>query len=129
MHQDQSRRRAVAQDTKALLTTLRGSPQEIADVLAADGLRGWPRDAKGCAIARLLNASLGGHEWVHSITVGTDRVVLRPARRWKRGVSVVLPDPVRAFISDFDAGRFPELTARPGVPVRTEAPSASTGSD
>lgn len=122
-----SRRRAAAEEARAVLGSLQGGPAEIAGTMARQGVTGVPRNTRGCAVARYLNANLGGHAWVHSVTVGADRVLLRPTRRWERGVSLALPEAVREFIAAFDRGEFPDLevAAREGrAPAPAEAAQA-----
>jgi hypothetical protein len=102
-------------------------------MMARQGVTGVPRNTRGCVVARYLNASLGGHAWVRSVTVGADRVLLRPTRRWERGVSLALPEPVRSFIAAFDRGEFPNLEVadpqprQPAPGGEAESPSYQTG--
>jgi hypothetical protein len=105
--------RVIREQTRELLGGLGHDAEEVATSLAAQGVRGKPRSAQGCAIAVYVGAVVAADNRVRSITVEDTRLTIRPAKRWSRPVAVRLPRPVRDFITGFDAEKFPRLLATP----------------
>jgi hypothetical protein len=105
--------RELRQHVQELLIGLGNSPTEVAATLRRAGVRALPKDPQDCAIAVYLRAVIGGDRRVRSITVhgSTVKVQLgeRTRWRWPNLVSVLLPDPVRKFISAFDQVIYPDL--------------------
>lgn len=98
---------ALERQVAAFLVGLGSTGVEIAARLAREGVRGVPGDTDDCAVAVYLHAVLGPDHQVRSVTVNDGAVAVSRCRR--RGISVPLPEPVRAFIGEFDKGRFPVL--------------------
>lgn len=131
---------ALERQVAAFLVGLGSSGVEVAARLAREGVRGVPGDTDDCAVAVYLHAVLGPDDQVRSVKVAGGAVAVSRCRR--RGVSVPLPEPVRAFIGEFDKGRFPTLVragdattagaaaetahAAPGVPAPSGAPASSS---
>jgi hypothetical protein len=115
--------RVIREQTRELLGGLGHDANEVAASLAAEGVRGKPRSAQGCAIAVYVGAVVTADKRVRSITVEDTRLTIRPAKRWSRPVAVRLPRPVRDFITGFDAEKFPRLLASPApaAPARQVA--------
>jgi hypothetical protein len=107
--------RVIREQTRELLGGLGHDAEEVAASLAAEGVRGKPRSAQGCAIAVYVGAVVAADNRVRSITVEDTRLTIRPAKRWSRPISVRLPRPVRDFITGFDAERFPRLLTTPAA--------------
>ena len=105
--------RVIREQTRELLGGLGHDAEQVAISLAAQGVRGKPRSAQGCAIAVYVGAVIAADNRVRSITVEDTRLTIRPAKRWSRPVAVRLPRPVRDFITGFDAERYPRLLAVP----------------
>jgi len=98
---------ALERRVAAFLVGLGSTGAEIAARLACEGVRGVPGDTDDCAVAVYLHAVLGPDHQVRSVKVTGDAVAVY---RWRRrGIAVHLPEPVRAFIGEFDKGRFPIL--------------------
>ena len=114
----------------AFLVGLGSTTAEIAARLAGEGVRGVPGDTNDCAVAVYLRAVLGPESRVRSVKVTGDCVAVCRCRR--KGISVALPEPVRAFIGEFDKGGFPVLvragTAKraSGIAEATHPPSGVT---
>jgi hypothetical protein len=107
--------RVIREQTRELLGGLGHDAEEVAASLAAEGVRGKPRSAQGCAIAVYVGAVVAADKRVRSITVEDTRLTIRPAKRWSRPVAVRLPRPVRDFITGFDAEKFPRLLTTPAI--------------
>jgi len=98
---------ALERRVAAFLVGLGSTGAEIAARLACEGVRGVPGDTDDCGLAVYLHAVLGPDHQVRSVKVTGDAVAVY---RWRRrGIAVPLPEPVRAFIGEFDKGRFPIL--------------------
>jgi hypothetical protein len=116
-------RRAMKKEIGELLEGLGSSRAEVATTLQALRVRAAPKDPEGCAIARFLDAIVGGDPLVHSISVHRSHVkvltlpktLLRPP-----GVRVSLPLPVRHFVRAFDAGIYPGLVRWKDTTHRSE---------
>lgn len=104
----------------AFLVGLGSTGVEVAARLAREGVRGVPGDTDDCAVAVYLHAVLGPDHHVRSVKVAGGAVALYRSRR--RAISVPLPEPIRAFIGDFDKGRFPALIRT--VEVKTTGTAA-----
>lgn len=89
------------------LQQLGTSPAEVAASLQAAGVRGRPGESLDCAVARYLNAVVGGERRVRDVNVSESFARVR--RRWRTAVTVPLPSGTRAFVREFDHGAFPEL--------------------
>jgi len=101
----------------SLLRSLGDDQAQIAAQLGAMGVRGVPRDSRGCAIAVFLHAVLGADRAIDSVKVTSRKVQLKTSPWWRRNLSLGLPPPVRDFVACFDAGGFPSLLRdgpRPG---------------
>lgn len=85
-----------------------GTPDEIADFLSRQGIRGTIGVSNDCPIAVWLRIQLGGK------TVRVSSTISVPLD----GVSTVIdcPPVVNGFYNKFDAGLYPTLQ-RPGTPV------------
>ena len=108
-------RRVLRDSTRELLAALGEDPAQVAAYLQESGVRGTLRHRGDCAIAVFLNAVLASDPDVRSVTVTSDEVVLRRPQWWRPGIRVSLPEPLRRFVSLFDAGEFPGLTRRAAV--------------
>lgn len=125
-------RAALARQTSVLLRELGHDPVTVAMRLAGAGVQGEPADARGCALAVYLRAVMTADSRVSGIRVFHDRVVINsPGRLAAHRVSVHLPPPLRAFVTGFDARRYPALVraAIPGDAAggRSRAPVALPG--
>ena len=118
-------RAALARQTAQLLHALGGEPVEVAGALAEAGVLGRPADARQCALAVYLRAVMSGDNRVGAVRVLRDRVVVvsSPGRLGRR-VVVPMPPAARAFVTSFDAQRYPALLRRRGS---ERAPAASPG--
>lgn len=101
----------LARHTTMLLNGLGRDPAAIAGSLAAAGVQGEPADARQCALAMYLRAVMAADPRVTSVRVFHDRVVVgvpgNGVRR--RRVPVAMAPALRAFVSGFDAQRYPML--------------------
>lgn len=107
-------RRSIRRGTKRVLEALGDDLVTVASTLDAYGARGTPRSADDCVVARYLGAVLGADPAIVSVAVWQRGVRIRWASRRRRSMLVPLPRGVAQFIAEFDAGRFPQLIARPG---------------
>jgi hypothetical protein len=124
-----SDRRQLKKQTRSLLHGLGSSADEVAGSLEAAGVRGVPKNNRGCAIAVYLSALMGSDPRVRSVKVGhcslfidmTSPGTARPAGR----LQVQLPKPVRHFVAAFDARAYPGVTRQqPSTPAATSPPPA-----
>lgn len=124
----------LGRQTVDLVRGLGDGPAAVAESLAEAGVHGVPADARQCAMAMYLRAVMQADARVASVRVFHDRVVVAtPGQFRQHRVVVPLPAPVRAFVSGFDAQRYPELvgrrrgaTSRQAAPVGAEVqPSTS----
>jgi hypothetical protein len=101
----------LCRHTTMLLNGLGRDPAAVAGSLAAAGVQGEPADARQCALAMYLRAVMAADPRVTSVRVFHDRVVVGvPGRRMsRRRVAVAMPPASRAFVSGFDAQRYPML--------------------
>ena len=125
-----SERSALGKQAGGLLKTLGADAGSVATSLAAAGVKGQPADARQCALAVYLHAVMDGDPRVTSVRVFHDRLVIgSPGRLRQRRVVVSLPAAVRAFVTGFDAQRYPVLVRQlePASEARadTPAPAAS----
>lgn len=118
----------VRRDIAAVLHQLGPTAAHVAAALTAAGTRGEPGDAIRCPVGAYL---LGAYRSVSDVLVGPDAATHQD---WPGGltdgVTVViadLPEPVAAFLTEFDAGRWPALIAAP-LPSTVEYPG-TTGAE
>ncbi len=109
-------RRELRRSTATLLEALGATSDEVASRLEEFGVRGFVADSRGCAVATYLNAVVGSDPQVRSVAVLAERVLISPMKRWRPPVTVALPESVRRFVAEFDAGKYPRLVRRPGDP-------------
>jgi hypothetical protein len=102
-------RKGIRQEGRQLLGALGDDVGQVAASLTAVGVRGKPGSTEGCAIAVYLAAVVGADPGVSSITVDGRHLRIRLRSRRYPAVRLRLPDPVREFISAFDAKRYPSL--------------------
>ena len=125
---------ALGRQTRSLLRTLGADAGSVATSLAAAGVKGQPADARQCALAVYLHAVMDGDTRVATVRVFHDRLVLgSPGRVRPHRVVVPLPPAVRAFVTAFDAQRYPvlvraeqqvpEVTADMAVAATSPSPS------
>ena len=114
---------ALGRQAGNLLRTLGTEAGSVATSLASAGVKGQPADARQCALAVYLHAVLDGDARVANVRVFHDRLVIgSPGRMRQHRVVVPLPPAVRAFVSGFDAQRYPVL-------VRDDKPPGRVGAD
>lgn len=114
--------RALERQVGAFVAGLGSTGSEIAARLSSEGVSGVPGATDDCALAVYLHAVLGPDCQVQSVKVTNDAVAVYWSRR--RGIAVPLPEPVREFIGEFDAGRFPALVRVGGERVAGAAGEA-----
>lgn len=125
---DRHDRMQLGRQTADLVRGLGDGPAAVAESLAEAGIHGVPADARQCAMATYLRAVMQADSRVASVRVFHDRVVVATPGRFRQHRLVVpLPAAARAFVSGFDAQRYPELvrvrrraTSRPAEPVAAE---------
>jgi hypothetical protein len=112
-----SDRRQLKKQTRSLLSGLGSTADEVAESLEADGVRGVPKNNRGCAVAVYLSALIGSDPRVRSVKVGHCSLFIemtsvergRPAGR----LQVQLPKAVRHFVAAFDAQVYPDVVRQP----------------
>jgi hypothetical protein len=109
------KRQVLRNEVTTLLNGLGGRAEDVAANLAAEGVRGLPRDRNNCAIARYLNAVLGADPQVRAIVVGSSKLWVRRAPWWSAATLVEIPVPVQQFISLFDSDTYPDLISVPAT--------------
>jgi len=117
--------RDIKKQTRALLAGLGPDADGVGNALAAAGVAGATRSNRSCPVALFLSATMGADPRIRSVAVGPCTVVvevnaprdLRPAGR----LVVQLPKPVRRFVTQFDAGHFPDLVRPPEVHPTVQA--------
>ena len=119
----------LKRQTRAILSELGSSPDEVAESLRAAGVHGVPRDNRSCAVALYLTALMGSDPRVRAVNVGHCSLLIDtaapPEFRPNGRLLVQLPKPVRQFVAAFDARRYPTVTREPAE--RTQAPTAVVG--
>jgi hypothetical protein len=127
-----SDRRQLKKQTRSLLHGLGSSADEVAQSLEATGVRGVPKNNRGCAVAVYLSALIGSDPRVRSVKVGHCSLFIdmaspsnaRPAGR----LQVQLPKPVRHFVAAFDARAYPDVIRQQGgTQASTSRVSSITG--
>ena len=112
-------RRDLRQTVEAFVGSLGSSPGAIATTLASLEVRGTPKSASGCAIARYLQVMIGSEPTVTKVAVFNRNIqVSRSGRRLNLTISA--PDPIARFIRAFDSGCYPQLVDQT-APVAVEA--------
>ncbi len=105
--------RQLKRQSRALLSELGSSPDEVSQSLEVAGVRGVPRSNRGCAIALYLSALMGSDPRVRAVRVGHCAVLIDiatgPALRPSGRLMVQLPKPVRQFVAAFDALEYPTV--------------------
>jgi hypothetical protein len=107
------------------LGSLGATADEVAERLAAAGVRGRPGNASDCALAVYLSAVVASDPQVRAVYVAPERVLLKlDQRRWWPWIGVAMSKPLRSFVARFDRSAYPTL-------VRSDAaadaePTAST---
>lgn len=108
--------RQLKRQSRALLSELGSSPDEVSESLKAAGVRGVPRSNRSCAIALYLSALMGSDPRVRTVRVGHCAVLIDmakgPENRPNGRLLVQLPKPVRQFVAAFDALEYP-MVVRP----------------
>lgn len=108
MREEHRWRRTFKKSLCAELDALGDSAREVSSKLVASGVRGTPRDAKDCAIARYLGAIIGGDCLVTEIEVTARRLEVSTTRR-SGPIVVDLPPAICSFVAAFDRLAYPEL--------------------
>jgi hypothetical protein len=112
-------RRDLRQALEAFVGSLGSSPGAIATTLASLEVRGTPKSASGCAIARYLQVTIGSEPTVTKVAVFNRSIqVSRSGRRLN--LTINAPDAITRFIRAFDSGSYPQLLDQPD-PVSVEA--------
>ena len=93
---------------RGFLDDLGRTGDEVAETLAALGVRGVRSQPGDCPMARLLAAVVGSDPAVARVRVWNRHVLVTKAGGW-RWVFTRLPGSVRDFVGAFDAGRHPQL--------------------
>lgn len=105
--------RQLKRQSRALLTELGSSADEVSESLQAAGVRGVPRNNRSCAVAVYLTALMGSDPRVRSVNVGHCAVLIEtaasPGFRPTGRLLVQLPKPVRQFVAAFDALEYPAV--------------------
>jgi hypothetical protein len=97
-------RRALAQS----LSQLGDSPEAVAQRLTSYGVRGRPGHADDCALARFCHVLVASEPSVSGTAVLARYVKLsRPGLR--PPLFIPLTEALRAFVTGFDQGRYPDL--------------------
>lgn len=107
--QQSSNGQTLRRSLRQLLAELGASGSEVAQKLHAAGVRGTKKDAQDCALACYLRAVVTGDMRVGSVLVWGSSIVVHRTGGFRLPVWLLVPDPVRTFISEFDRGNFPEL--------------------
>jgi hypothetical protein len=103
-----SSRRDLRQAVEAFVGSLGSSPGAIATTLASLDVRGTPKSASGCAIARYLQVMIGSEPTVTKVAVFNRNIqISRSGRRLNLTISA--PDTITRFIKAFDSGCYPQL--------------------
>jgi hypothetical protein len=112
-------RRDLRRAVEGFVVSLGSSPGAIATTLASLEVRGTPKSAGGCAIARYLQVMIGSEPTVTKVAVFNRNIqVSRSGRRLDLTISA--PDAVTRFIRAFDSGCYPQLLDR-AAPLVVEA--------
>lgn len=99
----------VKKEIEALLETLGGSADEVADHLENEDCTGIPSKPGSCPVAVLLRREFGDRV-TGSIMARSDRIEVRTSPFGEPNISVMYPSGVRTFVAKFDSGRYPTLT-------------------
>jgi hypothetical protein len=78
-----------------------GTPEQIAQFLLKENIRGWRGQAYVCPIAKFLNRELSVDPWLRPVLVSPGRYGVP-----LMGISILTPPQVDAFVTTFDAGAF-----------------------
>jgi len=105
------RRRDVRRGVEHLLRVLGEDVDVIVSSLEAQRVRGTPKDPADCALARYLNAAIGGDPAVSLVRVWKYSVHVHLTSRYRRPLVVPLSDGLVQFIVAFDSDCLPRLVA------------------
>lgn len=97
------------------VTSLPGTPGGIADLCRARGVKGRRGAARSCPLARLLTLLTGRRVFAAGRLYDqgpADQIGEEAAARFSTRNAVALTPAAYLFMSDFDAGRHPELEER-----------------
>jgi hypothetical protein len=97
-----------------LLKSLGDTSYEVFASLLRDGARGKRRDACGCPVYEWLSTAVVRHLRPDTQVIINDVSTTVGIQVWQPGCSAAfgharIPEPVQAFINDFDKGYYPEL--------------------
>lgn len=89
-----------------LLRELGDTPEKVAGTLRQANVRGKIDSVTSCPVAKYLKSRLGR---TYTVGVGLNYVDVWADLGEKKTASVELPESVKQFIRNFDAGRYPDL--------------------
>jgi hypothetical protein len=101
-------RAALREHAASLLEELGGTASEVAATLCSMGLHDGTSSASHSAVARYLHAIMGSDNRVKRAHVRNNWLVITTTRRWRPGIWLRLPRPVREFMASADASSPPE---------------------
>jgi hypothetical protein len=104
-------RRQIRRGVEQVLRALGNDLDTIVSSLEAHGVRGMPKDPEECALARYLNAVIGGDPAISAVRVWQHSVRVHLRSCLGRSVVVQLPEILSQFIVAFDVLGFPQLVA------------------
>jgi len=119
--------RQLKKQTRALLTELGASPDQVATSLETAGVHGVPKNNRSCAIALYVTALMGADRRVRAVRVGRCSLLIdtvsAPDARPSGRLQVQLPKPVRQFVAAFDAQSYPTIIRSPSPRPASAVPA------
>jgi hypothetical protein len=119
-------RASLREDAAGLLGELGGTASEVAATLCSVGLHDRTSSASQCAVARYLHAVMGPDSRVKRAHVRKNWLVVTTTERWRPGIWLRLPPPVREFMASPGAAGPPEGTEDP-PPASDDRRAATPG--
>lgn len=97
------------EEVRDYLLSLGSTPDQVAETLQAQGIKGYRASADSCPLAHALNAHYG--EGVQAFVTHTDVTLARypVASDANNDYLIVNPLQIADFVSLFDSGEYPEL--------------------